>query len=110
MTNYSQSHAANELLRRRKARGSFSAFLDYLALDQAPARHHQLLNDTLQKVADGEIKRLMVFMPPGSAKSTYGSTLFPAWYLGNKEKDDDYKAYLKLMRPSESSFFLIISD
>ena len=29
-------------------------------------------------------------------------------YLGNKEKDDDYKAYLKLMRPSESSFFLII--
>lgn len=28
----------------------------------------------------------MVFMPPGSAKSTYGSTLFPAWYLGNKEK------------------------
>lgn len=29
----------------------------------------------------------MVFMPPGSAKSTYGSVLFPAWYLGrNKGK------------------------
>jgi predicted phage terminase large subunit-like protein len=25
----------------------------------------------------------MVFMPPGSAKSTYGSILFPAWYLGH---------------------------
>lgn len=24
----------------------------------------------------------MVFMPPGSAKSTYGSVLFPPWYLG----------------------------
>ncbi|MCC7017889.1 MAG: terminase, partial [Rhodospirillales bacterium] len=24
----------------------------------------------------------MVFMPPGSAKSTYASILFPAWYLG----------------------------
>jgi hypothetical protein len=23
----------------------------------------------------------MVFMPPGSAKSTYGSVLLPAWYL-----------------------------
>jgi predicted phage terminase large subunit-like protein len=26
--------------------------------------------------------RLMVFMPPGSAKSTYCSVLFPAWFLG----------------------------
>lgn len=29
----------------------------------------------------GEIDRLMIFMPPGAAKSTYGSMLFPAWYL-----------------------------
>lgn len=29
----------------------------------------------------------MVFMPPGSAKSTYGSVLFPSWYLGrNSDK------------------------
>src|SRR3954471_22727901 len=26
--------------------------------------------------------RLMVFMPPGSAKSTYCSVLFPAWFMG----------------------------
>jgi predicted phage terminase large subunit-like protein len=26
--------------------------------------------------------RLMVFMPPGSAKSTYCSVLFPAWFIG----------------------------
>jgi hypothetical protein len=31
----------------------------------------------LERVARGEIKRLAVFMPPGSAKSTYGSILFP---------------------------------
>jgi predicted phage terminase large subunit-like protein len=28
--------------------------------------------------------RLMVFMPPGSAKSTYCSILFPAWFLGQE--------------------------
>jgi hypothetical protein len=46
-----------------------------------PAAHHLLLIDKLEAVARGEITRLMVFMPPGSAKSTYTSILFPAWFL-----------------------------
>ena len=29
----------------------------------------------------GEISKLMFFLPPGSAKSTYGSMLFPPWFL-----------------------------
>ena len=40
----------------------------------------------LVKVARGEINRLAIFMPPGSAKSTYCSVLFPPWYLA-KHKD-----------------------
>lgn len=47
-----------------------------------PARHHELINEALQKVEQGEIKRLMVFMPPGSAKSTYASVVFPSYYMG----------------------------
>ncbi|MBI0539774.1 hypothetical protein D9599_30225, partial [Roseomonas sp. KE2513] len=46
-----------------------------------PAAHHRLLIRELQAVADGVHDRLMVFMPPGSAKSTYASDLFPAWFL-----------------------------
>ncbi len=46
-----------------------------------PARHHDLLLAHLSAVEHGEIQRLMVLMPPGSAKSTYASMLFPAWYL-----------------------------
>jgi hypothetical protein len=42
-----------------------------------PAPHHRLLIDRLERVACGEIKRPAVFMPPGSAKSTYASVLFP---------------------------------
>lgn len=48
---------------------------------QTPAAHHELLISRLQDVADGRCDRLMVQMPPGSAKSTYGSVLFPAWCL-----------------------------
>ncbi len=47
-----------------------------------PAEHHILLLHTLHRVAKGEIKRLMIFMPPGSAKSTYASVVFPTWQMG----------------------------
>ena len=30
----------------------------------------------------GDTRRLMVFMPPGSAKSTYASVIFPVWFMG----------------------------
>jgi predicted phage terminase large subunit-like protein len=47
-----------------------------------PAAHHELLIERLQAVADGRCDRLMVQMPPGSAKSTYGSILFAAYFVG----------------------------
>ncbi|TFH50110.1 MAG: hypothetical protein E4H01_02960, partial [Lysobacterales bacterium] len=54
----------------------------YVAPDEPPAAHHQLLCDALDEVLEGINSRLMVFMPPGSAKSTYGTVRFPAYYLG----------------------------
>jgi predicted phage terminase large subunit-like protein len=40
----------------------------------------------LEKVESGETPRLMVLMPPGSAKSTYASVLFPPWFIGRNPK------------------------
>lgn len=68
---------------RRECRRSFLAFCEE-ALEpfgQTPAAHHRLLIKELQAVADGLVDRLMVLMPPGSAKTTYGSYLFPAWLM-----------------------------
>jgi predicted phage terminase large subunit-like protein len=48
---------------------------------QVPASHHLLLLEKLDAVARGDIDRLMVLMPPGSAKSTYASLIFPAFWL-----------------------------
>jgi predicted phage terminase large subunit-like protein len=45
-----------------------------------PAAHHRLLIEHLEAVARGQIAKLMIFMPPGSAKSTYTSELLPAWF------------------------------
>jgi predicted phage terminase large subunit-like protein len=52
-----------------------------IPLGQAPAAHHKLIIQRLQDLADGKISRLMVLMPPGSAKSTYVSVLFVAWWF-----------------------------
>lgn len=40
----------------------------------------------LEAVESGETPRLMVLMPPGSAKSTYTSILFPPWFMGRNPK------------------------
>ncbi len=45
-----------------------------------PAAHHRLLIEHLEAVARGQVSKLMIFMPPGSAKSTYTSELLPAWF------------------------------
>lgn len=51
-------------------------------LEMRPARHHLLLIEELERIERGELDILIVCMPPGSAKSTYSSVAFPAWYLG----------------------------
>lgn len=56
---------------------------------QSPARHHLLIISTLQKLVRGQLtndkgkvfKRLLIMLPPGSAKSTYTSWLFIPWFL-----------------------------
>ena len=46
-----------------------------------PARHHKFLIQKLEDVIAGKIDRLMVFMPPGSAKSTYVSEILPPFWF-----------------------------
>ncbi|MDR3534011.1 MAG: phage terminase large subunit [Rhodopila sp.] len=66
-----------------RCRGSFLAWcIEALRHEGlAPAAHHRLLIEHLQSVADRKISKLMIFMPPGSAKSKYTSELFPAWLI-----------------------------
>ena len=45
-------------------------------------KHHLVWLDRLQQVENGEIKRLLGLMPPGSAKSTYTSIVFPVHVMG----------------------------
>src|SRR5574343_391848 len=46
------------------------------------AAHHMMIAKYLHKVESGEIRRLIINMPPRHGKSMLTSQFFPAWYLG----------------------------
>ena len=54
----------------------------FAPVESTLAAHHILLLNALERISHTRYGRLMVFMPPGSAKSTYASVVFPSRYLG----------------------------
>ena len=76
-----------EATRRLQAQESLAKFIEFRQAGYVPAAHHKLLIGGLEAVVRGEIDRLMVCMPPGSAKSTYTSVEFPSWYFGKYPKN-----------------------
>ena len=84
MTNLqlSPQAAAAELLARRKARVGLLAFTQYTNPTYVAAPHHVLITEKLEAVERGEIKRLMILMPPRHGKSELASRRFPSWFIG----------------------------
>ena len=79
LASLSESDRRLMVLKRRTIRRNLTDWARHCGYE--PALHHRLLINRLEQIARGEIKRLAVFMPPGSAKSTYGSVLFPPWLM-----------------------------
>jgi hypothetical protein len=92
MSTLSRSTAAQELARRREIRSNLKEWAKYFGEDKGwvPALHHNVLLEKLQQITDGKLvnsqtglpcKNLMVMMPPGAAKSSYSSVIFPTWFI-----------------------------
>ena len=72
-------------LQRNGAEG-FLTYVKHMWPDFIEGRHHQIFAEKLEKVARGELKRLIVNMPPRHTKSEFASTYFPSWVLGRNPK------------------------
>ena len=77
------------LLSQKVNRDSKTDFLTFVKLmapslvsDFRMGSHIKVISNKLKELEDGEVKRLMVFLPPRSSKSVICSKLFPAWYIG----------------------------
>ena len=68
-----------------KRENSQKAFLPFVK-EMWPAfingSHHKIMADAFQRVCNGELKRLIINMPPRHTKSEFASYLLPAWFLG----------------------------
>jgi predicted phage terminase large subunit-like protein len=78
----SPQQAASELLARRRARETLIDFTRYTNPAYQAAGHHRRIAEKLEAVERGEIKRLMILMPPRHGKSELASRRFPAFYIG----------------------------
>ena len=67
---------------KEKSRTDFLTFVNKMWPSFIAGRHHAIMADAFERVANGELKRLIVNMPPRHTKSEFASYLFPAWFLG----------------------------
>ncbi len=72
----------NEKKTQEKAEQSFLDFVQSMWPAFIEGEHHKIMADAFERVANGELKRLIINMPPRHTKSEFASYLFPAWFLG----------------------------
>ena len=67
-----------------KAKDSFLDFVKYVWPGFIAGRHHKIVAQKFEDIANGKIKRLIINMPPRHTKSEFASYLFPAWMIGRR--------------------------
>lgn len=94
----SEDLIAAELLRRELARKHLREYARSIDIPGAPAsenpeeemfrpvetalaKHHIVILDAIQETLETRNGRLMIFAPPGSAKSSYASVVAPSWIM-----------------------------
>ena len=65
-------------------RDDFLTFVKYMWPEFIEGKHHKIMADKFNKVASGEIKRLIINMAPRHTKSEFASNFLPAWMIGNQ--------------------------
>jgi predicted phage terminase large subunit-like protein len=66
-----------------RARVHFMEFVHKVWPNFINGAHHIKMARAFERVAKGELKRLIINMPPRHTKSEFASYLLPAWFLGN---------------------------
>ena len=80
------TEAKKKLEVREKATDSFMTFAHHVYENFIEGEHHRIIAEKLERVARGELKRLIINMPPRHSKSEFASYLMPAWFLGRNPK------------------------
>ena len=72
--------------KQEETQKDFLTFVKAVWPDFVEGKHHKIYAEKLNRIANGELKRLIVNMPPRHTKSEFASHLFPAFYMGRHPK------------------------
>ena len=87
---------AKEIESTEKAQNDVMYFVELAWPEFINGRHHEIMAEKFNKIANGDLKRLIVNMPPRHTKSEFGSYLLPAWLMGKNPK-------LKIMQTTHTA-------
>ena len=68
---------------RESCQSNFLPFVQTMWSAFIEGDHHGTMADMFDRVANGNLKRLIINMPPRHTKSEFASHYLPAWFLGN---------------------------
>ena len=71
-----------KLKQKELAQEKFIKFVERVWPTFISGRHHKIMASAFERVASGELKRLIINMPPRHTKSEFASYLLPSWFLG----------------------------
>ena len=69
---------------KSKVHDSFLDFVKHVWPEFIEGPHHKKIAEKFNRLAKGEVKRLIINMPPRHTKSEFASYLLPSWMVGRK--------------------------
>ena len=77
-------HAEKKI--QNRAKDDFLSFVKCMWPEFIEGSHHRHIAEKFNKLARGELKRLIINMPPRHTKSEFASYLLPSWMVGRNPK------------------------
>jgi len=87
---------AKEITQAEASQQDFMEYCKTVWPEFINGRHHKIMAEKFNRIASGELKRLIVNMPPRHTKSEFGSYLLPSWLMGKNPK-------LKIMQTTHTA-------
>ena len=75
-----------QLTKNEECQENFLTYVRKLWPEFIAGRHHLIIAEKLERVARGELKRLIINMAPRHTKSEFASFLFPSWMMGRNPR------------------------
>jgi len=74
----------SEKKKKSQVHDDFLSFVKHVWPEFIEGPHHKKIAEKFNRLAKGEVKRLIINMPPRHTKSEFASFLLPSWMVGRK--------------------------